>query len=84
MIINIFDRIVESNGHINSLVGILVVFIGLIMISVTISLFNKASHFFQNKDAVKDVKVKEDSLESKKTDTKEIPEDELVAIATAY
>jgi len=79
----ILSKIVENNGHINTVAGILVVFIGLIMISVAISLFNKASHYFMNKNSneTKAVEIKE--TEAKKTNVKDIPEDELVAIATA-
>lgn len=82
MILNIFDSIIANNGHINSLAGIIVVFFGLVMISIAISLFNKASHFFKNREEGK-VAVTETTEEVKVTDVKDIPEDELVAIATA-
>ncbi|NPE27360.1 OadG family protein [Methanococcoides sp. SA1] len=84
MMTEIISKIIENNGHINTIAGILVVFIGLIMISVAISLFNKASHYFLNKNNVAESKPTDvEKTEKKQANVKEIPEDELVAIATA-
>lgn len=80
----IISKIVESNGHVNTIAGIMVVFIGLIMISVAISLFNKVSQGMVAKKTAKENKPAEiDETATAKTDIKDIPEDELVAIATA-
>ena len=78
----ILSKIVSNNGHVNSIAGILVVFIGLIMISVAISFFNKASHYFQNKKSAKENNEVNETVATK-INVKDIPEDELVAIATA-
>ncbi len=76
------EKILDSSGHVNSLAGILVVFIGLIAISVAIVLFNKVSHMAKRKN--KENAPKPPTPEPKKTtDVKAIPEEELVAITVA-
>lgn len=79
----IISRIIENNGDVNTYAGILVVFIGLIMISVAIELFNKASHFLANRKTTEAMPVEIQETEVQKNDVKDIPEDELVAIAAA-
>lgn len=85
MMINIFEKVLANNGHVNTYVGILVVFIGLIAISLAIVIFNKSSNYFMNKESAKPIQTKdiEPSEIINKTNVKDIPEDELVAIATA-
>lgn len=79
----IISKIVENNGDTNTYTGILVVFAGLIMISIAIELFNRASHYFANRKTAEAAPVEDQGSEEVKTDVKDIPEDELVAIATA-
>ncbi len=78
------DKIIDNSGHINSLAGILVVFAGLIAISLAIGIFNRVAGLFKNKPKSSPkipAEVKE--KKAKKKRIKEIPEDELVAIAVA-
>jgi hypothetical protein len=85
MYIDIIDKIVSNQGHTNSFAGIIVVFLGLIMISTAIALFNKASHMIKNRSTARENQLSQPQESEKKTRTKvkDIPEDELVAIATA-
>lgn len=79
------DQIIQNSGHTNSLAGILVVFIGLIAISMAIKIFNKVSEYFKNRKPGGPnipAEVKENKPK-KKTKIKDIPEDELVAITVA-
>jgi hypothetical protein len=81
---DILDKIISNNGHINTFAGILVVFFGLIAISVAIVVFNKAAFYFQNKQSnKKDSPLAQETNEVKITNIKDIPEDELVAISVA-
>jgi hypothetical protein len=85
MYIDIIDKILSNQGHTNSFAGIIVVFVGLILISVSISLFNKVSHTLRNRKAAQEslpARAKE-SEKKVRPKVKDIPEDELVAIATA-
>ena len=85
MYIDIIDKILSNQGHTNSFAGIIVVFVGLILISVSISLFNKVSHTLRNRKAAQESLParSEESEKKARPKVKDIPEDELVAIATA-
>ncbi len=79
------DKIIDNSGHINSLAGILVVFAGLIAISLAIVIFNRISGHLKNKKQSGPnipAEVKEEKSK-KKPRVKKIPEDELVAITVA-
>lgn len=77
------DNIIANNGHINSLAGIAVVFIGLVAIYLAIEIFNKVSFYFRNKNIARgDLEYKVEQVKPNFTG-KKIPEDELVAIAVA-
>ncbi|MBN2281379.1 MAG: OadG family protein [Candidatus Marinimicrobia bacterium] len=78
-----FTQIIENSGHINSMAGIIVVFFGLVLISFAITLFNKASHYFQKSG--KEKVAPSGEIQAVKTGplSEKIPNDELVAIATA-
>ncbi len=76
------ENILANNGFTTALAGIAIVFAGLVLIAVVIVVFNFIMQPSKGKVKTKKLVVPE-QLAVKKEDLKPIPEDHLVAIATA-
>ncbi|MCD6116609.1 OadG family protein [bacterium] len=81
-----FDNVAQNNGLVIALIGITVVFVGLVLIAVIISLFNRVFE----KISAKEDKETQDShtgfvlrTPRIKFGGRKIPEDELVALTVA-
>ncbi len=82
MLENSVRNIIDNNGMINTFAGIVVVFVGLIAISIAIAMFNFLSNYKKQKENKQKNNLQiMDVVEEKNIE--DIPQDELVAIAVA-